>query len=99
MRLALESGAPLIPVGVWGTEKAWPRNRSVPYILNLADPPTVRVVIGEPYLPSSTDLDEATAELMAAIVDLLPDEARVKHTPNAEELAATFPAGYDATSG
>lgn len=99
VRLALESGAPLIPIGVWGTEKAWPRNRSVPYILNLANPPTVSVVVGEPYHPSSTDLDEATAELMEAISLLLPEEARVEYTPTADELAATFPAGHDASDG
>lgn len=95
VRLALESGAPLVPVGVWGTERAWPRNRSVPYILNLADPPKVTIAIGEPYHPSTDDLDEATAELMAAIVDLLPDEAKVKRTPTAEELAATYPASHE----
>lgn len=99
VRLALESGAPLIPIGVWGTEKAWPRNRSVPYILNLANPPTVRVVVGEPFHPSSTDLDQATAELMGAIANLLPEEARTKHTPTADELAATFPSGHDANDG
>lgn len=99
VRLAIESGAPLIPVGVWGTEKAWPRNRSVPYILNLADPPTVHVTIGEPYHPSSTDLDEATVELMATIVELLPAEARQAYTPTADELAATFPSGHDASDG
>ncbi len=99
VRLALESGAPLIPIGVWGTEKAWPRNRSVPYVLNLADPPTVSVVIGEPYHPSSTDPDAATDELMAAIVSLLPDEARAKRTPTPAELAATFPSGHEVDNG
>lgn len=99
VRLALESGAPLIPIGVWGTEKAWPRNRSMPYILNLADPPTISVVIGEPYHPTSNDLDEATAELMTAIAALLPAEAREQYTPTAEELAATFPAGHEDSPG
>jgi putative phosphoserine phosphatase / 1-acylglycerol-3-phosphate O-acyltransferase len=32
--------------------------------------------------------------MMAAIVDLLPDEARQWREPTAEELARTFPAGY-----
>ena len=96
VRLALESGAPLIPVGIWGTENAWPRNRSVPYILNLADPPTVRIVVGEPYRPASSDVAEATDELMTAIVGLLPAEASERRTPTADELAATFPSGHDA---
>ena len=32
--------------------------------------------------------------IMAAIVDCLPPEARVRHTPTEEELRATFPPGY-----
>ena len=94
-RLALTAGAPLVPVGLWGTEKAWPRNRSVPYVLNLADPPTVRVAIGEPYRPATDDLELATTELMQKISDLLPEEARRRHEPSAAELAATYPAGQD----
>jgi putative phosphoserine phosphatase/1-acylglycerol-3-phosphate O-acyltransferase len=31
--------------------------------------------------------------MMAAIVDLLPDEARRQRTPTHEELAATYPDG------
>ncbi len=94
VRLALETGAPVVPMGVWGTEAAWPRNRSLPYVLNLADPPKVTVTIGEPYLPSTDDLDEATAELMQRIVALLPAEARTRRTPTADELAATYPSGH-----
>ncbi len=91
VRLALESKAPLVPVGVWGSELAWPRNAKLPYLLNLADPPTVRIRIGQPYSPTSSDLDLATGELMERIVDLLPPEARNRHTPTPEELARTFP--------
>ena len=58
----LVTGSPLLPVGIWGTERAWPRNRKLPYLLNLADPPTVSVVVGEPYHPSSTDLATATKD-------------------------------------
>ncbi len=95
VRLALDSGAPIVPVGIWGTEAAWPRNRSVPYVLNLADPPTITVVVGTPYHPSTDDLDEATRELMSTIIGLLPAEASVFHSPTAEELAATYPAGHE----
>lgn len=95
VRLALETGVPIVPIGLWGTEAAWPRNRSVPYLLNLADPPEVRVVIGEPYHPSTDDLGDATAELMATIADLLPPESRQRRTPTADELAATYPAGKE----
>ncbi len=91
VRLALETGAPLVPIGLWGTEKAWPRNRRVPYLLNLADPPQLSVRVGDPYYPSSSDPETATRELMDRIADLLPDEARIRHRPTAAELAATHP--------
>lgn len=93
VRLALETGQPLIPLGLWGTEKAWPRNKKTPYLLNVAKPPTIRVRIGEPYHPASSDLNEAIEELMSKIQDLLPPEAKQPHTPTEVELAATMPAG------
>ncbi len=96
VRLALETGKPLIPMALWGTEKAWPRNRKLPYLLNLADPPRVRVRVGEPYRPSTDDLGEAIVELMSKIRALLPPEAAQTYTPTEEELAATFPASATA---
>jgi putative phosphoserine phosphatase/1-acylglycerol-3-phosphate O-acyltransferase len=95
VRLASLTGAPIVPVGIWGSEKAWPRNSSKPYILNLADPPTVTLTVGKPYHPEGGDPAELTAELMARIVELLPPEAREKKRPTPEELAATFPSGAD----
>lgn len=92
VRLAIETGKPLIPMGLWGTEKAWPRNRKMPYILNLANPPKIRIRVGEPYHPSSDDVDEAIVELMTKIQDLLPPEAVRTTPPTEDELAATFPA-------
>ncbi|MEL7155622.1 MAG: lysophospholipid acyltransferase family protein, partial [Actinomycetota bacterium] len=95
VRLAAQSGSPLVPVGLWGTERAWPRNSRTPYLLNLADPPTISITVGEPYVPDGTDLDAATADLMGRIVDLLPDEARHRREPTEAELARTVPAGAD----
>ncbi|MEM8922015.1 MAG: HAD-IB family hydrolase [Actinomycetota bacterium] len=93
VRLAAATGAPIVPLGLWGTEKAWPRNNRSPYLLNVADPPTIRLHVGEPYHPDGDDLDGATGDLMARIVDLLPPEARRRHTPSEAELAATQPPG------
>lgn len=91
VRLALATGTPLVPVGVWGTEQAWPRSAKLPYLMNLADPPTVRFRVGQPYHPEGDDLDALTAELMARIIDLLPPEAREHRQPTPAELAKTMP--------
>ncbi|MEM7275604.1 MAG: HAD-IB family hydrolase [Actinomycetota bacterium] len=91
VRLATETGVALTPVGIWGTERAWPRSSRLPYVLNLADPPTVTIRFGAPYRPPVDDIDAATSELMARIVDLLPAEARMPYTPTDAELARTFP--------
>ena len=40
-RLAQMTGAPVIPVGLWGTEKVWPRSSRLPNVLNVTDPPLV----------------------------------------------------------
>ncbi len=91
VNLALDSGAPIVPVGLWSTELAWPRNRKLPFMLNLADPPVVQVRIGVPYHPQTTDIEAETAVLMDKIVDLLPPEARERREPTAAELARTLP--------
>lgn len=97
VRLALSTGAPIVPLGLWGTEKAWPRSSRVPYLLNLADPPTVQATVGEPYFPDE-DVEAATNDLMARLVSLLPAEARQRHEPSEAELALTFPPGHSSAS-
>ncbi|MGI9597756.1 MAG: HAD-IB family hydrolase, partial [Acidimicrobiales bacterium] len=84
---------PLIPVGMWGSEGAWPRSSRYPYVLNLADPPTIGIRVGEPLHPDGGDVDAATRDLMARILALLPAEAAEAREPTAEELAKTQPPG------
>ncbi len=93
-RLAAMSGAPVIPVGVWGTEAVWPRCDKVPRVWNVLNPPPVLVRIGEPVVLGG-DGDELadTERIMAAIADLLPWEARRARQPTPEELARTYPGG------
>jgi putative phosphoserine phosphatase/1-acylglycerol-3-phosphate O-acyltransferase len=94
VRLAAQTGSPLLPVGLWGTEKAWPRSSRVPYVMNVADPPTITVTMGEPYhVDPELGIEEATADLMSRIIDLLPAEAREHHRPTEAELALTYPGG------
>ena len=92
-KMAKETGAPVIPVGLWGTEVVWPRNRRLPRF-NLRQRPTVRVRIGGPVELRYRSPDADTKRIMAALVDQLPEEARVRRIPTPEELAATYPAGY-----
>ena len=37
-RLAAETGAPVVPVGVWGTERVWPRSSRIPNVISAAPP-------------------------------------------------------------
>ncbi len=93
-RLAAMTGAPVIPVGLWGTEKVWPRSERLPNMLALRHPPTVTIRIGQAVdglTGASADADTTT--IMAAITELLPPEAREPHTPTKEELARTYPGG------
>jgi putative phosphoserine phosphatase/1-acylglycerol-3-phosphate O-acyltransferase len=90
-RLAAETGAPVIPIGVWGTEQVWPRSSKMPNMANLQHPPRVTVAVGPPVPLGRTDAAADTETLLAAIVDLLPSEARHQHVPTDEELAATRP--------
>jgi putative phosphoserine phosphatase/1-acylglycerol-3-phosphate O-acyltransferase len=90
-RLAAETGAPVVPIGLWGTEKVWPRSSKVPDFTALAHPPRVTIEVGAPVELGLVDAVVDTATLMEAIVDLLPDEAGVVKAPTDEELARTRP--------
>nr|WHW29332.1 putative HAD-IB family hydrolase [uncultured bacterium] len=92
-KLAAMSGADVIPVGIWGTEKVWPRSARLPK-LNLTDPPLITVNIGKPVKLKHRSPDADTTRIMAAIMDLLPPEASEQREPTLEELALTFPPGY-----
>ncbi len=93
-RLAQMTGATVIPVGIWGTEKVWPRSSRLPSVLNVTDPPLVSAVVGKPVELKNKSLDADTKRIMKAIVKLLPPEARAQRDPTPEELAITYPSGY-----
>ena len=77
--IALRSGAPLLPVGITGTEAV--RSPAV-----LLKKPCIRVVIGEPYtLPSTRrvsaeQVQAGTDEIMRRIAVLLPAQYRGVYT-------------------
>ena len=90
-RLAASTGATVVPVGLWGTEKVWPRSARVPDFTLVRNPPKVTVRVGRPVPLSLTDAKADTDAIMEAISALLPPEARVRHEPTPEELARSKP--------
>lgn len=96
-RMALLTGAPLIPVALWGTEHLWPRSSRLPK-------PSIgkRKVFaraGEPVAIAGSASDanddavvaERTQQVMDAIAALLPDEVREPAPPTPEQIAAATP--------
>jgi putative phosphoserine phosphatase / 1-acylglycerol-3-phosphate O-acyltransferase len=96
-RLAIASGAPVIPVALWGTERIWPRAARVPDLAALKS--TVHARIGEPiYLkvPGGDEddlatLEASTQEVMDRIAELLPEDVREQASPSAEQITAASP--------
>ncbi|HWC66639.1 MAG TPA: HAD-IB family hydrolase [Acidimicrobiales bacterium] len=93
-RLAGMARVPVIPVGLWGTERVWPRSSRLPHVWNVTDPPTVRIRVGKPVDLKYRSADADTKRIMTAISALLPAEARRLHNPTPDELARTYPPGY-----
>ena len=90
-RLAASSRAPVVPVGLWGTERVWPRSSRVPNLVNVTRPPRVSVTVGPAVPLAYDDVRADTERIMDAIVDLLPAEARARHPPTEAEMARTMP--------
>ncbi|MGB8858751.1 MAG: HAD-IB family hydrolase [Ilumatobacteraceae bacterium] len=93
-RLAALARVPVIPVGLWGTEKVWPRSARVPNMLNVVTPPTVTITVGKPVKLTYKSADADTKRIMKALMDLLPPESRDHHEPTADEIALALPPGY-----
>ncbi len=82
-RIALESGAPVIPVGIWGTQVRWPQPG-----LRYGRPwrPTLSLVFGSP-LPaegsatSTEDVLRFTESIMAGIAERVDDARRLSARP------------------
>lgn len=92
-RLAAATGAPVVPIGLWGTEQVWPRSAQLPNVTNVMHPPTVTVRVGPPVVGLGGDEKADTATIMEAITALLPRDARRRHAATEEELLRTYPRG------
>jgi len=98
-RLAAATGAPVVPVGLWGTDEVWPRARRLPDVTSVLHAPTVDVRIGRPVRLELDDARRDTELLMSAIAGLLPAASREPHVPTGDELDRTYPRGAKPPSG
>jgi putative phosphoserine phosphatase / 1-acylglycerol-3-phosphate O-acyltransferase len=73
----------------------WPRSARVPNVLNVTNPPLITVRVGEPVDLKHRSADADTKRIMSAIQALLPKEAQQPYEPTPEELARTYPPGYE----
>jgi putative phosphoserine phosphatase/1-acylglycerol-3-phosphate O-acyltransferase len=90
-RLAAATGAVVVPIGLWGTEKVWARSARTPDFTLVRHPPRVTIRVGHPLELSGSSAVVDTVAIMAAISTLLPEESWVRHEPTAEDLARTKP--------
>jgi putative phosphoserine phosphatase/1-acylglycerol-3-phosphate O-acyltransferase len=90
-RLAEETGAPVVPIGLWGTEEVWARSSKLPNMTAWGHPPMVTVRVGPAMELDHHDAVADTEALMSAISELLPDASRIPRVPTSEELARTQP--------
>jgi putative phosphoserine phosphatase/1-acylglycerol-3-phosphate O-acyltransferase len=72
-RLAAATGAPVVPVGLWGTERVWPREARFPQLVGIHD---VSVRVGSAVPLGLADPASATETIMAAIASLIPAAER-----------------------
>ena len=98
-RLAGLTRAPVIPIGLWGTEKVWPRSARLPNVLNITNPPLITVRVGATVDLKYRSADADTKRIMQALMDLLPEESRVQRQPSEEEIALATPASSRGTAG
>jgi 1-acyl-sn-glycerol-3-phosphate acyltransferase len=82
--LALRTGAPILPVGVAGTDRFWPRGRT---LWRIGGRITLRV--GEPFTlergrradGQRESMEDVTTRLMLRIAELLPERHRGVYGP------------------
>jgi 1-acyl-sn-glycerol-3-phosphate acyltransferase len=74
-RLALPTGTPIVPVGIWGTQERWPRAG-----LNWGGPwrPQLAIALGPPILPDGDVTNDADIEaLQVRMRDRLADQVAI----------------------
>ena len=94
-RLALRTGAPIVPIGIAGSDRVWPKGRLLPRPGGV-----VTVAVGHPFRLSDENEDggngraarsSATRRLMTRIAELLPERHRGVYAPFVSASAPTAP--------
>ncbi|MDH6228354.1 MULTISPECIES: lysophospholipid acyltransferase family protein [Streptomyces] len=95
-RLAQESGVPLIPMALWGTQRLWTKGRKRDFSRSHT-PVTIRV--GEPIDTSEGTAEELTARLRERVQGLLEHAQRdYPDTPSGPEDSWWLPAHLGGTA-
>jgi 1-acyl-sn-glycerol-3-phosphate acyltransferase len=94
VRMASDAGVPIIPVIVWGSQRVWTKGR--PKALKRNHVP-IRIIVGEPYTLTETDMTLATKDLKARMQVML-DDARKTYRDRPEEGAWWMPAALGGTA-
>jgi len=78
--LALRNDVPVIPVGIWGTEKVLPNDNRYPHFarggVSVRFGPPIFPADIDPSLPRKERMDELTRRMFHAVAELLPPEYR-----------------------
>lgn len=90
VRIAAEAGVPLVPVVMWGTQRMLTKDHP----RNLSRGKTIALRVGAPLHPTGADPVAETAQLRAAMVELL--ERTVREYPADEQPPGSWwlPASY-----
>ncbi len=90
VRLAAEAGVPLIPVVLWGTQRMMTKDHPKDFSRGK----TIAITVGEPLHPAGVDPVAETAELHAAMTELL--DRTIKAYPAEEQPPGSWwlPASY-----
>jgi 1-acyl-sn-glycerol-3-phosphate acyltransferase len=73
-RIALPTGSPVVPVGIWGTHQAWPQHGLD--ARELRRRPRVAVIYGDPLIPSPGETPTAFRERFSTALQRAVDRAR-----------------------
>ena len=94
VRLAAEANVPLIPVVLWGTQRMMTKDHPKDFSRGK----TIAISVGEPLHPVGTDPVAETAELRAAMTELL--DRTIRDYPAEEQPPGSWwlPASYGGTA-